>query len=201
MRGQVLDAPGGDAAPSAWRDHRKAVLAGAVGESCVVGHERVEQLRIQQSQCGHKMDCAECSDGRGRNRLGGRKRRLVHGKQRDPVEQGIGCLQRVLANSEAAELYSQQPAGDMLLEGRELAYDGRRVRLTEQDAPERARIDIDTGHRSETLATAQRGRTDRLSARKASVVPGGALLAGRRAAIASSRSIGTVEPNRPARSK
>src|SRR5215217_2735353 len=79
------------------------------------------------------------------------------------------------SRSEAPELHAEQPARDVFVESAQRADDRGPVGLTEQDAPEGARVDVDAGH--------PQPRARRLSARYASVVPAGAPGASSTAAI------------------
>lgn len=149
--------------------------------------------------CASRTAVARCSASsaatvRGRRQeLGGAERLAVERDQRDAGQELIGIREAPGAQRESPQLDAQQPAGDALVVVPQPAEHRFVARLGEQDAAERARVEVDDRH-------TQPKRSARPSANSASVVPAGEGVGARRATMVSSGSSGTVAPKRSASS-
>jgi hypothetical protein len=69
------------------------------------------------------------------------------GPASDAVQALVGSFERVVGQREASQLDEHQPTRDVLIEAGEVAQHRLRVRLAEQDAADRARVDVGLGRR------------------------------------------------------
>jgi hypothetical protein len=144
-------------ASGARRDDREAVVADAVGEAGVVGHNRVDQIVAGKPDGSDEVDGVECCDARRRHGLGGREHRLVDRDERDAPEELVSGVEDSLPQAEPTQLNTQEAARDLGVETVKLEEDRPGIGFVEQHSPERARVDVE--------AAQSQARSRRLSAR------------------------------------
>lgn len=123
-------------------------MASAVGEAGVVRKDRVQNTSFRKVKRGDQVDGVEGSDARGQRDLGVGEHALIERYERDRGQELGGGLHDTVAQGETPQLDPQEPARNVLLETSQLAQDGGGIRLAEQDAAERARVEVDGRHAS-----------------------------------------------------
>lgn len=91
------------------------------------------------------MDGIERGDTTRSNRFCCREDGFADGHQGDAQQKLIRIWQHTLARSESPQLDPEQPTGNALIEGTELAEDRWRIRLTQKNSSKRARVEVDEG--------------------------------------------------------
>ena len=155
--GVRLPRRGSMGASGARRDDREAVVADAVGEAGIVGHNRVDQIGAGKPDGSDEMDGVEWCDARRRHGLRGREHRLVDRDERDAREELVSGVEDSLLQAEPTQLNTQETARDLGVETVKLEEDRPGIGLVEQHSPERARVDVE--------AAQSQARSRRLSAR------------------------------------